>query len=139
MIPYVALPAFLALVCKLALLAYAVWSPPKNSTVRLFYALLVVLAAQNAAEFFGFYFFAKYGLSGVTSFGFAYIASAIVSISLILHISLRLSFDIEPRGRPARLQPLLYLPGMLLLYLLLLTDELVVGFQPGGVRKIVEA
>lgn len=130
MIPYIVLPAFLALACKLALLAYAVWSPPKNSTARLFYALLAVLAAQNAAEFFGLYLFVKSGLSGATSFGFAYIASAIVSISLILHLSLRLSFDIEPQSRLARLQPLLYLPGIFLLYLLLLTDELVVGFQP---------
>jgi hypothetical protein len=54
----------------------------------------------------------------------------IPAIALILHVSLRLSFDL-PAGDPRlRYQYLLYLPGAGLLWLLVFTDTLVLGFRP---------
>lgn len=130
MIPYVALPAFVALIFKLALLGYAAWSPCKSRIARLFFALLAALAAQNAVEFVGFYYYVNSGLSAIAGLGFAYVALVIPIGALILHISLRLSFDFERHDLRVRLQPFLYVPGVVLLYLLLFTDHLVVGFQP---------
>lgn len=131
MFPAVAIPALAALVFKAVLLGYSIKSPVRTLTTRVFLALLVVLALHNLVEVIGFVHFAKNGFTPITEqFGFAYIALLTFAIALILHVSLLLSFDFPAEDPRARLQPLLYAPPFLLIFLLLFTDLLVVGFQP---------
>lgn len=130
MMPSIAIPALVALALKLALLGYATQSPARNQTTRLFLALLIVLAAHNASEVLALYNFVNFGVPAMTTYGFAYVALLIPAVALILQLSLRLSFDLDAHDTRLRLQPLLYVPGAILLFLLLFTDQLVVGFQP---------
>lgn len=126
----IAVPALVALIFKLVLLGYSATSRTKNSTTRLFLALLAVLALHNLDEILGFNYYVAEGLTAtVSAFGYVYIALLIPAIALILHVSLRLSFDFPATDLRARLQPLLYIPAAVLIYLLLFTDQLVAGFQ----------
>lgn len=129
------LPASIALIFKLALLGYSIKSPTKNLTTRLFLVLLTVLALHNVSEILGLNYFVQYGITPAAEsygkfYGFAYFALLIPAIALILHVSLQLSFDTPQQDPRTKLQYLLYLPGVVLLFLLLFTDKLVLGFQP---------
>lgn len=131
MIASITIPALTALVFKLVLLGYATRSGASNKTTHLFLALLVVLALHNFVEFLGLNYFVSYGLTSTMAiFGFGYIAFLVPAVALILHISLRLSFDLQASARTSKLQLLVYFPAAILLFLLLFTDRLVVGFQP---------
>jgi hypothetical protein len=93
-------------------------------------ALLLVLAAQNLVEFWGFNYRAEQGMGPLLqTLGFAYVGLLIPAIALILHISLRLSFDLPANDRQWKWEYLLYLPAASLVFLLLFTDQLVLGFQ----------
>ena len=130
MIPAVAIPALIALVCKLGLLGYSMRVPPQTLTTRLLQLLLVAFAMQNLVELIGFNYFENEVITpALTRIGFIYIALLVPVIALVLHLSLRLSFDPAPTDVRARLQPLLYIPGAALLFLLVATDQLVAGFQ----------
>ena len=131
MIASIAIPALMALFFKVVLLGYSLRSPMKNATTRLFFALLVVLALYNLAEVIGLDQFVAHGVTPSSQvYGFAYLALLVPSISLVLHISLRLSFDLPADDPRVKAQWLLHLPGFILVYLLLFTDRLVLGFQP---------
>ena len=130
MLAYASIPALVALLFKALLLGYSAKSAARNVTTRLFAALLLVLAAQNLVEFWGFNYRAQHGMGPLLqTLGFAYVAFLIPAIALILHISLRLSFDLPANDRQWRWEPLLYLPAAGLVFLLLFTDKLVLGFQ----------
>jgi len=131
MIAYASVPALVALLFKALLLGYSVKYAARNSTTRLFVALLLALTAQNLVEFWGFNYLAQHGVGPVMqTVGFAYLGFLIPAIALILHISLRLSFDFPANDRRRRWEHLLYLPAAGLAFLLLFTDKLVLGFQP---------
>lgn len=126
----ITIPALIALLFKLVLLGYAAKSPTRNTTTRLFLVLLVVLALHNLVEFVGLNYFVRHGLTEtMQQFGFAYIAFLIPAIALLLHVSLRISLDLPGFDRYSLLETLLYGPAVVLLFLLLFTDRLVVGFQ----------
>ncbi len=125
------IPSFVALASKLILLAYATRSPIKTALTRIFLALLVLLSLFNLVEFSGFKYYATHDFdAGVANlFGFAYVALLIPSIAVLLHISLKLSFDFAIPRRSATYL-LLYVPVAALEYLLLFTDKLIIGFRP---------
>jgi hypothetical protein len=130
MIAYASIPALVALLFKALLLGYSVRSAGRNLASRLFVALLLVLAAQNLVEFWGFNYRAEHGMGPLLqTLGFAYVGLLIPAIALILHVSLRLSFDLPANDRQWRWEYLLYLPAAGLVFLLLFTDKLVLGFQ----------
>lgn len=130
MIASITIPALIALLFKAVLLGYAAKSPTRNVTTRLFLVLLVVLALHNLVEFVGLNYFVRNGLTETMQrFGFAYIAFLIPAIALLLHVSLRISLDLPAFSRYSIWEALLYLPVAVLLFLLLFTDRLVVGFQ----------
>jgi hypothetical protein len=130
MIAYASIPALMALLFKALLLGYSVRSAGRNLASRLFVALLLVLAAQNLVEFWGFNYRAEHGMGPLLqTLGFAYVGFLIPALALILHISLRLSFDLPAKDRQWHWAYLLYLPAAGLVFLLLFTDTLVVGFQ----------
>lgn len=131
MIANAAIPALVALIFKLILLGYSIKAPAQTITTRLFLALLVVLSLQNLVEFLGFNHLVQHGVTPTIQLvGFTYVALLIPAIALILHVSLRLSLDLPAEDARVRLQPLLYVPVVVLLYLLLFTDQLVLGFRP---------
>src|SRR5690349_5518638 len=112
MIAYASIPALVALLFKALLLGYSVNHAARNGTTRLFVALLLALAAQNLVEFLGFNYLAQHGVGPVMqTVGFAYLGFLIPAIALILHISLRLSFDLPASDRQWRWEALLYLPA----------------------------
>ena len=129
MIPAVAIPALIALVCKLGLLGYSMRIAARTLSMRLILALLLVFVLHNSVEFVGLIHFNGEVTPAITRLGFAYLSFLIPAVALILHLSLRLSFDRAPDGLWSRLQPILYVPGFVLVYLLLATDQLVTGFQ----------
>lgn len=131
MIAYTSIPALVALLFKLLLLGYSARSSARTVASRLFVALLLVLTAQNLVEFWGFNYLALHGMEPIMqTVGFAYVGFLIPAIALILHISLRLSFDLPANDRRWKLAYLLYAPAAGLAFLLLFTDKLVLGFQP---------
>lgn len=129
MIPSVAIPALIALVCKLGLLGYTTKLAGKSASMRLIQALLVIFALHNSVEFIGFIHFDGEVDTTIRRIGFAYFSFTILAVALILHLSLRLSLDFDSGSSWLRLQPVLYASGFALLYLLLATDQLVTGFQ----------
>jgi hypothetical protein len=131
MIAYVSIPALAALLFKALLLGYSARSVARNAASRLFVALLVALTAQNLVEFWGFNYLAQHGMGpAMQTVGFAYVGFLIPAIALILHISLRLSFDLPVNDRRWQWEHLLYVPAAGLVFLLLFTDKLILGFQP---------
>lgn len=123
-----ALPALIALLFKFILLAYALRSPRRDATTRLFVLLLVLFAIQNMVEFVGFNHLDQHGLDRVMELvGYTYFAATIPFVAVTLHLSLRLSVDQWHRIK--HLVPMLYLPVPILEYLLLGTNQLVAGFQ----------
>ena len=124
---YQTLPALIALVFKLALLAYALRSPRQNVTTRLFIALLALFSLHNLVEFVGLNHFATHGLDArMTMYGYSYFVVGILFIALVLHLSLRLSTD--RWDSVGRYSMLLYAPVVVLEFLLLATNKLVAGF-----------
>lgn len=131
MLPDIAIPALIALVFKLILLAYSARFRSKSLLTRWFVGLLLVLALHNLAEVLLLYHFVHYGITPVTAtYGYSYIGFLILAIALILDISLRLSFDLQANDLRDRLRPLIYVPAAALIAMLLFTDHLVIGFQP---------
>lgn len=128
MIASVAIPALVALLSKVVLLGYSLRSLTKNSTTHVLLALLVVVVLQNVVEFVGLTLFTGLITPYVTFSGFAYFALTILAIAPILHLSIHLSLD--PSSKSAGWHAFLYVPPAILLYLLLATDYLVLGFQP---------
>jgi DNA-binding protein Fis len=125
---YQAIPAFITLILKLFLLGYAVRSPRRHPITRLFVFLLGLFALHNVVEVFGMSYFAHHGLdTTMTRYGYAYFVFGILFIAVLLHLSLRLSIGAWDVIRPY--VPLLYVPALILEYLLLGTDKLVAGFQ----------
>jgi hypothetical protein len=126
------IPSLVALIFKLALLAYIAKSSTRNSLTKLYGVLLILLCVYNLVEYSGFVYYREHGFTPeLQAFGFAYFAAFIPFIAVLLHISLLLSFDgITQRGY--RYLFWLYLPVIVLEYLLIFTDELVVGFVPFG-------
>lgn len=125
------IPSLLALLFKLVLLAYAVRSPIKNGLTKLYLVLLVFMSLHNLVEFSGFVYLHNWAageIEKIQSFGYLYIALLIPTIAAVLHVSLRLSFDVAPSHR--RHFYLLWLPVIPLEYLLLFTDKLILGFKP---------
>lgn len=128
MVATVAIPALVALVVKVALVAYAIKLLTRNTTTRVFLAVLIVVALQNLVEFVALNDFSGQVTPFTERLGFAYIALIILAAAAILHLSGRLSLDLP--SMKAGWQLLLYFPAAVLLYLLLVTDQLVLGFQP---------
>ncbi|HLQ24486.1 MAG TPA: helix-turn-helix domain-containing protein [Acidiferrobacterales bacterium] len=126
------IPSLLALIFKLVLLAYAAKSPVKNSLTRIYLILLVLMFCFDFVEFTGLTLYKLYGfdIDLANLFGVSHFIFLIAFIAVMLHISLLLGLDAEAlRGRERYLF-LLYLPVIFLEYLLLFTDELVIGFKP---------
>lgn len=125
------LPSLIALLFKLGLLTYAARSPVKNSLTKAYLWLLALLSLHNFLEFAGFIYYYSHGLvPAVQTFGFIYVALLIPAIAVLLHVSLRLSLDQSSfKGREHYLL-WLYLPIIPLEYLLIFTDQLVLGFKP---------
>lgn len=130
MVPSIAVPALIALVFKLGLLGYSIKLQATNFLARLVLVLLVAFALHNFVEFVGMTAWTGEVTPTIEQLGFAYIALLILAIAFILHVALRLSFDLPPEDKRVRLQVLLYIPAAILLCLLLATDQLVTGFQP---------
>lgn len=123
------IPSLIALIFKGVLLAYGFKSPRRDSLTKTYLALLVLLSVYNLIETFGFVHYRDHGLTPlVQQLGFAYIALLIASIAVILHLSLRLSYDFSADKQLWLF--LLYVPVVILEYLLLFTDKLVLGFEP---------
>lgn len=131
MIEYVSIPALIALIVKLILLAYSAQSPAKNTVIWLFLALLVVFTLINLDEFFFLNGVAKYGVTPfVNAGGFVYIAFWIIAIPLLLHLSLALSLDDRTLAARPSWIAVLYIPILPFEYVLLFTNEFVVEFKP---------
>lgn len=123
-----AIPAFVSFLCKFLLLAYALRAPRRGTATNLFMVFLAVLGAHNVIEVLGFNHFGTYGLDRTTEhYGYAYFAGVILYTAVTLHVSLWMSID--EWGKVRSIVPLLYLPALILGYLLLGTDKLVTGFQ----------
>lgn len=130
MIAYVSIPALVALTFKLALIGYSLRYPAKNSVARLFLALLLILALQNVIEIWLLNYYTRYGLTPLfRTGGFAYVALLLLVGTIILHLSIALSFDESPRPSRRHIW-ILYLPAVALDCLLLFTDRLIIGFKP---------
>jgi N-terminal 7TM region of histidine kinase/Bacterial regulatory protein, Fis family len=123
------IPALVALICKFALLGYAARTRPCNRTTQLFLVLLVVLSIQNLVEFVGFNEIAQGNYAHANLIGRLYFAMVIPFLAILLHLSLRLSYDPPRLGHLERRASLIYLPAAVL-ELLLLGDQLVAGFRP---------
>jgi hypothetical protein len=123
------LPALVALLCKFVLLGYAVRRPSRNLTTRLFFALLVVLSVQNLVEVVGYSQLARGNYAHADTIGRLYFAMVIPFVALMLHLSLRLSYDPPLLGRLDRYAWLLYLPAVGL-EALLPGEQLIAGFKP---------
>lgn len=123
------LPALIALLCKFVLLAYAMRRPSRNLTTQLYFVLLVVLSLQNVVEVVGYNRLALGDYGQADIIGRLYFATVIPFVALLLHVSLRLSYDPPLLGRLERHAWLLYLPAIAL-EALLLGDRLVAGFRP---------
>lgn len=129
MIAQTSLPALIALFIKFVLLAYALKSPARNHDTKLYFVLLAVLALHSITEVVILSYYANYGLDAtLAGWGYAYFATYIPFIALILHLSLRLSHGPAVIGHRALY--LLYLPVIPLELLLLFSDQLVAGFEP---------
>lgn len=127
MIAPLAIPAFVALLFKVVLLGYCVRSARRSAAARVLLVLLILVALQNLIEFLGMNGFTGAVTPFVTCLGFAYIALLAAVLASILHMSICLSLD----SRSKTFWPLLlYIPCGVLVYLLLATDQLVLGFQP---------
>jgi DNA-binding protein Fis len=124
------LPSLIALIFKLVLLAYSAKSPIKSSLTKAFLALLVLLSLFNLLEFAGLSYYAGHAFDSrlANLFGLPYIGLLIASIAVLLHVSLRISFDSSSSER--RFLPLIYVPVIVLECLLFFTDKLVLGFSP---------
>lgn len=129
MIPAVAIPAFIALVSKLGLLAYSLSVRKQGSTAHLVAILLIVLLLANAVEFVGLSVLEGNITPLLSWIGFTYFASFVIAMTLIVHTAFRLSFDFPANDPRMRLQFLFYAPMAVLVYLLLATDLVVAGFQ----------
>jgi DNA-binding protein Fis len=123
------IPALVALLCKFALLWYAARAYSSNRATRLFSALLVVLFLQNLVEFVGFNEIANGSYVYSNLIGRLYFAMVIPFLAILLHLSLRISYDPPTLARLERHEYVIYLPAALL-EVLLLGDQLVVGFRP---------
>lgn len=125
------LPSFVALIFKLILLVYAAKSTVKNSVTKVYMALLVLLSLFNFVEFTGINYLARNGFDEVVNqFGFVYFFLLIPAIAVMLHISIRLSFDSTVSYLKKNYLFLLYIPVLLLEFLLIFTDQLIAGFAP---------
>ncbi len=133
-----ALPALIALLFKVILLAYAFRAPRRDSTTRLFMALLILFSAHNLVEFIGFNNLVQHGLDRTTEIcGYLYFAIGIPFLALVLHLSLRLSTTPAQWEQWGRYVYLLYVPVPILEFLLLGTDKLVSGFTHFGQYTIL--
>jgi len=122
-------PALIALLFKVVLLGYAARKPSPNLTTRLYFALLLVLSAQNVVEVIGYHQVGQGIYENADLIGRLYFATVIPFLALLLHLSLRLSYDPPLSAVLDRYAYLLYLPAALLLALLP-GDRLVAGFKP---------
>ena len=123
------LPATLALAFKLVLLWYAAQSRAKNEMTRLFLLLLIVFSLFNLSEVFLLNYFPRYGLNqAVIASGYAYFVAVVLAVAILLHLSLR--FALAARGASYLLSLPVYLPALVLVGSILLTDRVVSGFQP---------
>ena len=126
---FTSIPALVALVCKVVLLGYAVRKPSRNLTTQLYFALLIVLSVQNLVEFVGFNQVAQGVYTYADLIGRLYFAMVIPFLAILLHVSLRLSYDPPALNRLDQYAYLLYLPAILL-EALLLGNQIVSGFKP---------
>ncbi|HEX9628104.1 MAG TPA: helix-turn-helix domain-containing protein [Acidiferrobacterales bacterium] len=143
------LPSLFALIAKFVLIGYAVRSRIRSPLARLFLFLLVLFSLLNLVELAGINVHARFGLMPITEqFGFAYFAIILITLPAILHVALRLNTDSvrDPHWRPY--YAILYLPALPLAWLLLFTDEIIVGFEafrysmmrvPGPLYFLLEA
>jgi hypothetical protein len=122
------LPAVIALALKAILIVYAVKSTFRNHETRVFLILLGTLGLHNISEVLLLNYYARYGIDSVLlGFGYAYFATVIPFVALLLHLSLR--FATAQKG-PIYIYAFLYIPPLALEYLLLGTNTLVSGFKP---------
>lgn len=122
-----AIPALVSLLFKAVLLTYALRTPRRDATTRLFMALLILFSVHNVVEFIGFNHLAISGMDQTMDVvGYLYFAIGIVFFAVVLHLSLRLSVDEWDKVRPYVW--ILYLPAPILEFLLLGTKQLVSGF-----------
>lgn len=128
MFPAVAIPALVALVFTLGLLGYSTRFPRRSVTTYILCCLLGVFALNSLIEFSGFCIYAGELTAAMERLGFAYIACVIVAAAFILHASLRVGCDVA-RNEIVWTEVLLYVPAAILLYLLVATDLVVIGFQ----------
>lgn len=140
------LPALIALAIKILLFAYALRSPLKGRDTRLYLVLLLILGGHNATEIFILTYYPNYGLDAtVAGYGYAYFATLILFVAVVLHLSLRVSIK---NARHSAAVLLIYVPVLCLEALLLFTDKLVHGFvamnsltiirEPGALYYLLE-
>jgi len=123
------LPALIALAFKAALFAYAIRSPIRSGTSRLFLLLLGVLGAHNLTEILAFAYFPRHGPdSTMAGIGYAYLITFVIAAAVLLHLTLHLIADL--RGEPIGGTWTIYVPPVLLSALMLGTDQVVAGFTP---------
>ena len=128
-ITYHSVPALIALAFKLVLLVYAIKSPTRNGSTRIYFYLLLLLSLQNVAEFACLIYLAAYGIDATTTaYAYAYVAFLIPVAAVILHLSLRLNWNkTETSGMHWFL---IYLPVVPLELLLLFSPNLIPAFVP---------
>jgi DNA-binding protein Fis len=131
MIPSVyAIPAFIALIAKVALFFYARSSRIRNLETRLYLLFLFALSIQNVVEILGFQAIARRGFFPDID-GFVYYSAGIMAIALVFDLALTLSRPSND-NQIAKTRIILYAPAVVLEILLWYTPWLVVGFESHG-------
>ena len=131
MIPSVyAIPAFIALIAKVALFLYARSSRIRNLETRLYLLFLFALSIQNIVEILGFQAIARRGFFPDID-GFVYYSAGIMAIALVFDLALTLSRPSND-NQIAKTRIILYAPAVVLEILLWYTPWLVVGFESHG-------
>jgi transposase-like protein len=133
----IAVPALLALACKIGIYAYAQRSPVHNRQTRLYLFFLFALSIQNVAEVLGFYNLITYDLIPSAQ-ATVYYAASIAALAILLHLAM--AFGLGEAGRaPRTVLRAVYAYAAGLETLLLLTPWLISGYERfpyGGVTRV---
>lgn len=127
------IPAVIALLLKIGLLAATRISPIRTAESKIFLVLLFVLGLHNISEIMGFnYSGPKTGVISLTA-GFLYYTFSIIAIAVVCHLMLiRLYITTNWHLPISNLIPWIYIPMVIVLYMLWFTDDLIRGFMASG-------
>jgi hypothetical protein len=124
----ICLPAFIALLFKGGIYAYAYRSETHNRQTRLYLYFLFALSVQNIAEIFALYTANTQDVIPYFAVTIFY-ASSVVIIALLVHLALSLAFDDYRHGWKRWAVTGSYLYALLLLLLLILTPWLIQDYE----------